>query len=106
AGLPERIKKEAAKELRRLERMSAVAPEYQLVRTYLELICELPWQKETEDILDLEHARQVLDADHYNLTEVKDRIIEYLAVLKLNPNAQAPIICFVGPPGVGKTSLG
>jgi ATP-dependent Lon protease len=104
--LPEEVRKEAERELRRLERLPAAAPDHQVTRTYLELLLELPWTKRTEDVLDLVHARQVLDEDHYDLADIKDRILEHLAVLKLNPNAKAPILCFVGPPGVGKTSLG
>jgi ATP-dependent Lon protease len=106
AKLPDEVRKEAERELRRLERTPAAAPDYQVTRTYLELVLELPWQGATEDDLDLTHARTVLDEDHYNLSEIKDRILEHLAVLKLNPKAHAPILCFVGPPGVGKTSLG
>jgi ATP-dependent Lon protease len=106
AKLPDDIRKEAERELGRLERMPAAAPDHQLTRTYLELVLELPWQTATEDRLDLSHARGVLDEDHYGLSEIKDRILEQLAVLKLNPKAKAPILCFVGPPGVGKTSLG
>ena len=104
--LPENVRKEAARDLTRLERMPPAAPDYQLTRTYLELVLELPWMKSTEDILDLARARKVLDEDHYGLKEIKERILEHLAVLKLNPKAKAPILCFVGPPGVGKTSLG
>ena len=104
--LPENVRKEAARDLTRLERMPPAAHDYQLTRTYLELVLELPWMKSTEDILDLARARQVLDEDHYGLKEIKERILEHLAVLKLNPKAKAPILCFVGPPGVGKTSLG
>jgi ATP-dependent Lon protease len=104
--LPDEVRKEAERELTRLERMPAAAPDYQLTRTYLELVLELPWRKSTPDVLDLAHARQVLDEDHYDLAEIKERILEHLAVLKLNPQARAPILCFVGPPGVGKTSLG
>lgn len=104
--LPENVRKEAARDLTRLERMPPAAPDYQLTRTYLELVLELPWMKSTEDILDLARARLVLDEDHYGLKEIKERILEHLAVLKLNPKAKAPILCFVGPPGVGKTSLG
>jgi ATP-dependent Lon protease len=89
-----------------LERLPPQAPDFQVTRTYLELILELPWRKATADVLDLPHARQVLDEDHYDLKDVKERILEQLAVLKLNPKAKAPILCFVGPPGVGKTSLG
>lgn len=106
ADLPEAVRKEADRELARLERLPAAAPDHQLTRTYLELLAELPWNKRTEDQLDLTHARTVLDEDHFGLDEVKERILEHLAVLKLNPKAVAPILCFVGPPGVGKTSLG
>ena len=106
AELPEEVKKEAKRELGRLERLPSGQPEFQVIRTYLELILELPWNKRSEDILDVARAREVLDEDHYGLREVKERILEHLAVLKLNPEAKAPILCFVGPPGVGKTSLG
>jgi len=106
AELPDEVRKEADRELSRLERLPSAAPDYQLTRTYLELILEIPWRKSTEDSFDLIKARQVLDEDHYDLDEVKERILEHLAVLKLNPKAKAPILCFVGPPGVGKTSLG
>jgi ATP-dependent Lon protease len=106
ADLPEEVRKEAERELGRLERMPTAAPDYQMTRTYLELILDLPWKKSTQDSFDLIKARQVLDEDHYDLDEVKERILEHLAVLKLNPQAKAPILCFVGPPGVGKTSLG
>ncbi|HYY15903.1 MAG TPA: LON peptidase substrate-binding domain-containing protein, partial [Gammaproteobacteria bacterium] len=105
-SLPEIVHKEVEKELARLARMSSAAPDYQITRTYVELALELPWNKTTEDILDLDRARAVLDEDHFDLEEVKGRIIEHLAVMKLNPKAKAPILCFVGPPGVGKTSLG
>lgn len=104
--LPVTVLKEINKELARLERMSSISPDYQLTRNYIELVLELPWKKETEDNLDLERARRVLDEDHFNLREVKERIIEHLAVMKLNPQAKSPIVCFVGPPGVGKTSVG
>ena len=106
AELPEAVQKEADRELTRLERLPPAAPDHQLVRTYLELLAELPWNRVTEDTLDLVRARAVLDEDHYGLEEIKDRILEHLAVMKLNPKAAAPILCFVGPPGVGKTSLG
>jgi ATP-dependent Lon protease len=106
ADLPEEVRKEAERELGRLERMPSAAPDYQMTRTYLELILDLPWKKSTEDSFDLIKTRQILDEDHYDLDEVKERILEHLAVLKLNPQAKAPILCFVGPPGVGKTSLG
>ncbi len=104
--LPDEVRKEAERELGRLERLPAAAPDYQITRSYLELVLELPWTQETTDNLDLARARTVLDEDHYDLKEIKQRIIEQLAVLKLNPGAKAPILCFVGPPGVGKTSLG
>jgi ATP-dependent Lon protease len=106
ADLPDEVRKEAERELARLERIPSAAPDHQLARTYLELILELPWKKNTEDSFDLIKAQKVLDEDHYDLEEVKERILEHLAVLKLNPQAKAPILCFVGPPGVGKTSLG
>ena len=106
AKLPPDVQKEADRELGRLERLPPAAPDYQITRSYVELILELPWTNETEDNLDLARARTVLDEDHYDVKEVKERIIEQLAVLKLNPGAKAPILCFVGPPGVGKTSLG
>jgi ATP-dependent Lon protease len=106
AGLPEEAQKAAERELSRLEKLPPVAAEYGVIRTYLEWLVDLPWSKETEDNLDIAHAREVLDEDHYDLEEVKDRILEYLAVRKLNPDSPGPIICFVGPPGVGKTSLG
>jgi ATP-dependent Lon protease len=106
ADLPEEVRKEADRELGRLERMPAAAPDYQMTRTYLELVADLPWRKTTTDILDLARARTVLDEDHYDLRDIKERILEHLAVLRLNPQAKAPILCFVGPPGVGKTSLG
>ena len=106
AELPDEVRKEAERELTRLERMPAAAPDFQVTRTYLELVLELPWKKSTEDVIDLKKTREVLDEDHYDLAEVKERILEDLAVLKLNPKAKAPILCFVGPPGVGKTSLG
>jgi ATP-dependent Lon protease len=106
AGLPDEVRKEVERELLRLEQLPPAAPDYQVTRSHLELILELPWRQTTQDINDLNHARQVLDEDHYGLKEIKERILEHLAVLKLNPEAQAPILCFVGPPGVGKTSLG
>lgn len=106
AELPEAIQTEVDRELKRLARMSANAADYQVARAYLELIAELPWNKRTDDQLDLAHAGDVLDEDHYGLEDVKERILESLAVMQLNPQAKAPILCFVGPPGVGKTSLG
>jgi len=104
--LPEDVKKEAERELQRLEKLPAASPEHNVIRTHLELILELPWTKSTESVFDPARARQVLDEDHYDLKDVKERILEQLGVLKLNPEAKAPILCFVGPPGVGKTSLG
>ncbi len=106
ANLPEDILKEAKRELDRLEKLPPNAPDYNVIRTYLDYVLELPWNKSSEDSLDIARARQVLDEDHFGLKDVKVRILEHLAVLKLNPNAKAPILCFVGPPGVGKTSLG
>ena len=106
AELPEHARKAAERELSRLEKLPPAAAEHGVIRTYLEWLVELPWSKETEDNLDIAHAREVLDADHYDLEKVKDRILEYLAVRKLNPDSPGPILCFVGPPGVGKTSLG
>ena len=103
---PEEVTKEVERELSRLERLPAASPDYQVTRSYLELIAELPWQTTTEDNLDLKHAREILDRDHFGLEEVKTRIIEHLAVMSLNASARSPILCFVGPPGVGKTSLG
>ena len=106
AELPEGARKQADRELGRLEKLPPAAAEYGVIRTYLEWLVELPWSSRTEDNLDLRHAREVLDTDHYDLEKVKDRILEYLAVRKLNPQSHGPILCFVGPPGVGKTSLG
>ena len=106
ADLPEDILKEATRELSRLEKLPPGAPDYNVIRTYLDYVLELPWRKGTEDSLDIARARQVLDEDHFGLKDVKERILEHLGVLKLNPNAKAPILCFVGAPGVGKTSLG
>jgi ATP-dependent Lon protease len=106
ADLPEAVRKEAERELARMERLPEAAPDYHVIRTYLDFILELPWRKSTVDQLDLARARQVLDEDHFDLKDVKERILEHLGVLKLNPAANAPILCFVGPPGVGKTSLG
>jgi ATP-dependent Lon protease len=106
AKLPEHAQKAADRELSRLEKLPPAAAEHGVIRTYLEWLTELPWAAETEDNLDIPHAREVLDADHYDLEKVKDRILEYLAVRKLKPDSPGPILCFVGPPGVGKTSLG
>jgi ATP-dependent Lon protease len=104
--LPEEAGKAARRELARLEKLPTAAAEFGVIRTYLEWILTLPWNKTTEDNLDLEQARRVLDEDHYDLDKVKERIIEYLAVSKLKDEVSGPILCFVGPPGVGKTSLG
>jgi ATP-dependent Lon protease len=104
--LPEDVHKAAERELGRLEKLPSAAAEYGVIRTYLEWILTLPWRTHTDDNLDLEHARAVLDADHYDLEKVKDRVIEYLAVAKLRNEISGQILCFVGPPGVGKTSLG
>ena len=104
--LPEEVRKAADRELSRLEKLPSAAAEYGVIRTYLEWILTLPWSAFTEDNLDLAHAREVLEADHFDLEKVKDRIIEYLAVAKLRNEISGQILCFVGPPGVGKTSLG
>jgi len=106
AGLPESVATVANREVDRLERMTPASPEYQMIRTYLDWILDVPWDKPTEDRLDPVEARKVLDEDHYDLDKVKERIVEYLAVRKLKGDLKGPILCFVGPPGVGKTSLG
>jgi ATP-dependent Lon protease len=106
AGMPKDIEEQARKELRRLERMPEAAAEYGMVRTYLDWLIELPWALPEETPIDIVEARRILDADHYGLEKIKRRIIEYLAVRKLAPQGKAPILCFAGPPGVGKTSLG
>jgi ATP-dependent Lon protease len=104
--LPEVVSKQVERELTRLERLQPAMAEYGVIRAYLEWIAALPWDKQTEDNLDLAHAREVLDEDHYDIEQVKDRILEFLAVRRLKPDARGSILCFVGPPGVGKTSLG
>jgi ATP-dependent Lon protease len=104
--LPEEARRQVDRELGRLQNLQPQAAEYGVIRTYLEWIASLPWSRQTEDDLDLAHAREVLEADHHGLEQVKDRILESLAVRKLNPQARGSILCFVGPPGVGKTSLG
>ncbi len=121
AGMPDEALKEAQRELSRLEKLPAISPEYSVIRTYLDLLVSLPWNKSTGKPIDVAYARQVLDEDHYDLVKVKDRILEYLAVRRLKldrqatetggagtgaPTSHEPILCFVGPPGVGKTSLG
>jgi ATP-dependent Lon protease len=105
AGMPEAVKKEAIRELDRLSKMPVAAAEYTVSRTYVDWLIALPWSKRTDDSIDLKHTKQVLDADHSGLEKVKDRVLEYLAVRKLNPDVKGPILCFLGPPGVGKTSL-
>src|SRR5436305_942444 len=105
AGMPEPVKKEALRKLDRLSKMPVAAAEYTVSRTYLDWLVMLPWAKRTEEVIDLGKTLQVLNADHSGLEKAKDRIIEYLAVRKLNPEVKGPILCFVGPPGVGKTSL-
>lgn len=106
AQLPEEVRTEAERELKRLERLPPAAPDYHVIRTYLEFVIELPWLKSSEDKLDLIEARKILDEDHYGLEDIKERILEFLAVIKLRPDTKSPILLFVGPPGVGKTSLG
>jgi ATP-dependent Lon protease len=106
AGLPDYAWKQAERELQRFERLPPQAAEHGVIRTYLEWLADLPWSTSTEDSLDLKDARRVLDEDHYDIERVKDRILEFLAVRKLKPDARSSILCFVGPPGVGKTSLG
>jgi len=106
AGMPDDIKKEAMRELDRLSKMSPAAAEYTVARTYLDWLVALPWNKRTESEIDIKKAKEVLDNDHYDLEKIKERILEYLAVRKMKPDIKGPILCFVGPPGVGKTSLG
>jgi ATP-dependent Lon protease len=106
AGMPEEVKKEATKELNRLARMSPMAADYSVTRNYIEWLAVLPWAKSSGVVVDIKKAAEVLDADHYDLKKVKDRILDYLSVRRLKPSMKGPILCFVGPPGVGKTSLG
>ena len=106
AELPAEAQKIATKELKRLKKMSPQMPEFPMLRHYLELMSELPWNKSTIDKIDITKARDDLDADHYAMNEVKKRILEYLAVRQLKNSLRGPILCFVGPPGVGKTSIG
>ncbi len=106
ANMPAEVRTHAQKELRRLERLSESASEHSVLRTYLDWMVELPWEVKTEDRIDIAEARRILDEDHYGLEKIKRRILEYLAVRKLDPQGKSPILCFVGPPGVGKTSLG
>jgi ATP-dependent Lon protease len=106
ANMPEEVKKEALKELSRLSRMSPMAADYSLTRNYIEWLAVLPWSKSSGEKIDINKAKEILDQDHYELKKVKDRILDYLSVLELKPDMKGPILCFVGPPGVGKTSLG
>lgn len=106
ADIPDDVRKEAERELKRMEALPQSAPDYHVIRTYLEYVLELPWRKSSEEKLDLNEARRILDEDHYGLEDVKERILESLAVVKLRPDSKSPILLFVGPPGVGKTSLG
>ncbi len=106
AGMPDEVKKEAMKELNRLGRMSPMAADYSLTRNYIEWLAVLPWSKSSGEKIDIGKAKEILDEDHYELRKVKDRILDYLSVLELKPDMKGPILCFVGPPGVGKTSLG
>src|ERR1700743_3536360 len=106
AGMPEETKKEALKELNRLSRMSPMAADYSLTRNYIEWLAGLPWAKSSGEEVDINKAKEILDEDHYDLKKVKERILDYLAVRRLKPDMKGPILCFVGPPGVGKTSLG
>lgn len=106
ADLPDEVRKEAERELRRMEALPQSAPDYHVIRTYLEYVLDLPWRKSSEEKLDLNEARKILDEDHYGLEDIKERILESLAVIKLRPDSKSPILLFVGPPGVGKTSLG
>jgi ATP-dependent Lon protease len=106
AGMPQEAEDQAKKELKRLERMPDASPEFGMIRSYLDWLIGLPWSKSDPDTIDIAEARRILDEDHYGLPKIKRRILEYLAVRKLNPNGRSPILCFVGPPGVGKTSLG
>ncbi len=104
-GMPEAVRKEALRELDRLSKMPVAAAEYTVSRTYLDWLVALPWNRKTDEVIDLKRTKDVLDADHSDLVKAKDRILEYLAVRKLNPEVKGPILCFLGPPGVGKTSL-
>lgn len=106
AKMPEKVKEEAEKQLKRLERMHPEAAESAIIRTYLEWLTELPWSRSTKDRLDIKSAKNILDKDHYDLEKIKERILEYLSVRKLKEKMKGPILCFIGPPGVGKTSLG
>src|SRR5699024_9993557 len=104
-GLEGQVKEKVEKELNRLSRLPESSAEVGIIRTYIEWILELPWNKETVDTLDIKNARKILDKDHYALEKVKERILEYLAILQLSNSMKGPILCLVGPPGVGKTSI-
>jgi ATP-dependent Lon protease len=106
AKMPKKVETEALRELDRLSKIPAASPEYSVIRTYLDWICELPWSIQTPDQIEIDKAERILNRDHYDLAKVKKRILEFLAVRKLNPKGKSPILCFIGPPGVGKTSLG
>jgi ATP-dependent Lon protease len=106
SGMPQEAREEVGKQLRRLEQMHSDSAEAAIIRTYLDWMVEVPWRKSTKDMLDIAYARKILDREHYGLSKIKDRILEYLSVRKLNPKMKGPILCLVGPPGVGKTSLG
>ncbi len=106
AKMPKPVEEEALRELDRLNKIPAASPEYSVIRTYLDWVCELPWSVQTPDQIDIVRAERILNQDHYDLTKIKKRILEFLAVRKLNPTGKSPILCFIGPPGVGKTSLG
>ncbi len=106
AKMPKKVETESLRELDRLSKIPPASPEYSVIRTYLDWVCELPWSVQTEDQLEIDKAERILNRDHYDLTKVKKRILEFLAVRKLNPKGKSPILCFIGPPGVGKTSLG
>ena len=106
AKMPRKVEAEALRELDRMSKIPMASPEYSVVRTYLDWVCELPWSIRTDDSIDISKAERILNRDHYGLTKIKTRILEFLAVRKLNPTGKSPILCFVGPPGVGKTSLG
>ncbi len=106
AKMPESVEAETLRELDRLGKISPASPDYSVIRSYLDWVCELPWSLSTEDRIDIKRAERILDEDHYDLKKIKKRVLEFLAVRKLNPTGKSPILCFVGPPGVGKTSLG
>ncbi|MBN1787701.1 MAG: endopeptidase La [Sedimentisphaerales bacterium] len=106
AKMPEKVQTEAFRELDRLSKIPVMSPDYGVIRTYLDWVCELPWNKRTTDSLDIRKSQRILNKDHYGLEKIKKRILEFLAVRKLNPSGKSPILCFIGPPGVGKTSLG